>query len=137
MGVNFTDNSKEALRDKDMAIKRALIKCGMLMEANAKINLETDPRRVDTGRLRNSITYATSEYSGVGSYSDNEGNSYSDASAINSPHEEEVYVGTNVEYAEYVHEGTFRMVVPNAFLKNAIAEHIDEYQSIIEEELKD
>lgn len=136
MDVKFTDNSDEAKEEKDDAVKRALLECGMLMEANAKLNLETDPRRVDTGRLRNSITYATSEFAGKGFYSDNEFHSYSDGASIDKPKEEEVYVGTNVEYAEYVHEGTYQMA-SNAFLKNAVAEHVDEYRAIILQELSE
>ena len=45
--------------------------------------------------------------------------------------EKSVYIGSNVSYAEYVHEGSVRMA-PNRFLKNALANHVDEYRRILE-----
>lgn len=111
MPADFIDHSEETKKQKDEAVKKALVQIGLLMERNAKLHIEDEPRRVDTGRLRNSISNTT------------------DGSSV-------VVVGTNVEYAPYVHEGTYRME-PNPFLRNAILEHIDEYKSIFEDALKD
>lgn len=111
MPANFLDHSQELIKEKNEAVKKALVEIGLLMERNAKLHIEDEPRRVDTGRLRNSISNATDGYSAV-------------------------VVGTNVEYAPYVHEGTYRME-PNPFLRNAVSEHIDEYKSIFEDALKD
>lgn len=44
-------------------------------------------------------------------------------------------VGTNVEYAIYVHEGTDRMA-PNRFLKNAMEGNRVELEKIIESVLR-
>ena len=72
--------------------------------------LENAPRRVDTGRLKNSIKGEV------------EGN-------------DTVVVGTNVEYAIYVHEGT-RKMLPNRFLRNGIVNNKDEYKEVLEKCLK-
>lgn len=58
---------------------------------------------VDTGNLRNSITHEVS------------GN--------------DVYIGTNVEYAPYVELGTKRMKA-RGFLKSAASDHTGEYSQI-------
>ncbi len=68
---------------------------------------------VDTGRLRNSITHDCDSHSGQNTVS----------------------VGTNVEYAVYVEMGTRRMVA-RPYIQPSIADHLDEYQSIIEKYLK-
>lgn len=64
---------------------------------------------VDTGRLRNSITHTHDKNT--------------------------AYVGTDVEYAPYVEMGTTNTKA-QPYLKPAIADHIQEYKSTIEQELK-
>ena len=64
---------------------------------------------VDTGRLRNSITH---EVDG-----------------------QEVYIGSNVEYAPYVEMGTVKMKA-QPFLKPAATEHSRTYRAILEAEYK-
>lgn len=66
------------------------------------------PRRIDTGNLRNSISGAV----------DDQGD---DIIAV---------IGTNVEYAQYVHDGTTKMTA-NRFLKDALTHNIDEYREIV------
>ena len=83
-------------------------KLGMTMENYGALELERAPRRVDTGNLRNSVTHSVGD--------------------------NEVVVGTNVEYASYVHDGTRRMA-PNRFLRNALAEHKGDYEGIIRRSL--
>ena len=85
----------------------ALEKCGLVAEGYAK---RLCP--VDTGRLRNSITHTTRSEPGP-----------------------VAYVGTNVEYAPYVELGTKRTKA-QPYLKPAIANHVDEYKQIIQDELK-
>lgn len=95
--VKINDHSAETISKMQKEIFAAMEAIGLHMEGEAKDELENDPRRIDTGRLRNSITHET----------ENEG------SAVSS------VIGTNVEYAGYVHEGTRRMA-PNRFLTNAL-----------------
>lgn len=64
---------------------------------------------VVTGRLRNSITH------------------YVDGDSV--------YVGTNVEYAQYEEEGTSRRP-PHPYLRPAATDHMDEWAEIVEDEVK-
>lgn len=66
---------------------------------------------VDTGRLRNSISHAV------------EG--------------DDVYIGTNVEYAPYVEYGDYRHTTGKRhFLRDAAVNHGDHYKAIMEAALK-
>lgn len=105
------DNSKEVTDRKDAVILKFLEETGQHLEGESKLALEMDPRRIDTGNLRNSIAHATSG------------------------EESAVYVGTNVEYAPYVHEGTYRMA-PNRFIRNAFEMNADQLMSKLKEALK-
>lgn len=64
---------------------------------------------VDTGRLRNSISHTNDKNT--------------------------AYIGTNVDYAAYVEMGTSKQRA-QPYLEPAIANHIEEYKSIVERELK-
>lgn len=130
MKFELTDNSQEVLDAFEKQLKRGLKSVG-----ETAVGYAAENAPVLTGRLRNSITYATEEYGGKGGYSDNQGNSYSDASAKGTPEKHTVYIGTNVEYAaakEFGH-GSYG---GRHFLKNAAASHSDEYKNIIETSLK-
>ena len=109
--VNFTitDNSGVFKAAKGEEIARAMESVGLFLEGEAADELENDPRRVDTGRLKNSITHSSDETGTA--------------------------VGTNVEYGIYVHEGTRRMT-PNRFLKNAFERNLDQVKEYIINELK-
>lgn len=87
----------------DKAVALALEEIGLTAEGYAK---KACP--VDTGRLRNSITHLVSGREGS----------------------REVYIGTNVEYAPYVEEGTVHMAA-QPFLKPAAEGHAGTYRSIL------
>lgn len=126
------DNSELVKQAAEEAILRALERCGMTAERYAK---QLVP--FDTGNLRNSIAHAV------------------DAG------EQAAYVGSNSEYAVYVEHGTgvyaengggrpTPWVYQDAngdwhythgqkaqhFIKPAVADHVSDYQAIIEHELK-
>lgn len=105
--VETEDNSEEVEENLDAALLRGLEAIGMMAETYAKQDCP-----VDTGRLRNSIAHAVNE------------------------EEKVAYIGTNVEYAPYQEMGTSKGVVAKHFLKNAAANHGDEYRAIIEEAMK-
>lgn len=104
--VNITDNSDEVSAKLEEALESAGMQIGMLAEGYAKVLTP-----VDTGRLRNSITYKYEKS------------------------EHAVFIGTNTEYAPYVEEGHHRYGGKH-MLKRAASEHGDEYKAIIEESMK-
>lgn len=126
--VKFTDNSDEVLNALEDAVGRALEAIGIQAESHAKANL-TEAGRVDTGRLRNSITHQVGGNAGFSyNYSDDRGNNFSQK--VGSTHDNNsVYIGTNVEYAPYIEDGTSK-ITPTHYLKNAAANHAEEYKQI-------
>lgn len=100
------DHTDEVIEALGIAIARGLEAVG--------IEAESDAARlcpVDTGRLRNSVTHTIDE---------------EEPCAI---------IGTNVEYAEYVHNGT-RHQAAQPFLTDAVSQNADKYRRIIEASLK-
>lgn len=120
----------------------ALEYIGIQAEGYAILEIETNPRRVDTGLLRNSITYCvTGQAPHITRYhadNPNPDGSYKFGGydgVLADEDKKAVYIGTNVEYAEYVHDGTSKMQ-PNRFLKKAAEKHKDEYKQIFEAVLR-
>ena len=134
MKVDYKDNSQQILSALEKGKHNALTAIGASAETHTKENITAD-KLVDTGRLRNSITYATGDYSGIGTYSDNEGNRYGDAKARNTPKDDEVAIGTNVEYAAYTELGTEK-ITAHHYLKRAVTEHKDEYKKLTVQAIK-
>lgn len=137
MQIKVIDNTAKTKAELHAKIIQALTAIGQHIEGEAMEELNNDPRHIDTGNLRNKIT-----------------NEVNDS-------EQAVYVGTNVEYAVYVHEGTgifeahkkgrktpwvykdekgnwhvTRGMKPNRFLKNAMMRNKDQIKTYIEQELK-
>lgn len=160
MKVKFKDNAPQALREADEAIEAALLAIGLQAEGYAKNELSNTPKRIDTGLLRNSITYAyTGKEAAIKNYhatkgknryksGKNKGKRYS-ANSKNAGEvgvgfysgqapktkDPSVFVGTNVEYAIYVHDGTQRMAA-NRFLRNAIERHANTFKAIVKKHLQ-
>ena len=132
--VNFTSNVDRILRQLEKGKRNALTAIGATAETHTKENITAD-KLVDTGRLRNSITYATGDYSGIGTYTDNKKKKYSDAKARNTPKDDEVGIGTNVEYAAYTELGT-QHIAAHHYLKRAVTEHKDEYKKLTVQAIK-
>lgn len=127
--VKLVDNSAALLRATREAVYESLENIGKTMERHAK---EKCP--VDTGRLKNSISHIVVDTT--------------------------VYVGTNVEYAPYLEAGTgiyadeggrktpwsymdthgewhtTQGVRPHHFLRDAAANHPDEYRRILKSTLQ-
>lgn len=143
--VRIEDHSNEYMNEVEKALDAALEAVGIHLEGEAKEELSNDPRRIDTGLLRNSITYALDgESAKISQYSaDKESQygkkgipsgTYSGTAPKEGGSDRSVMIGTNVEYAIYVHEGYSKpdggQVAPNRFLKNAVErnrEQITEY----------
>ncbi len=130
MEIKITDNSGEILRLFEQKAAAALEAVGMQAETYAKMKAP-----YDSGRLRNSITHTVKG--------------------------DEVYIGTNMHYAIYQELGSgiyasdgkgrkspwaykdskgvwhnTRGVRPKHFLRNAAADHADDYMAIIENVMK-
>ena len=111
--VDIKDHTANVMKDVKQAALAALEEIGLEAEKHAQRFLEGDgahPKRIDTGNLRNSIVHEVAE------------------------NEDAVYIGTNVDYAPYVHYGTTRML-PNAFLRDAASNYMNEYKAIVEEHM--
>lgn len=139
------DNSEEILRRFADAKKRGLIAVGMTAEKHAKDELsrpkphangEFRPN-VDTGRLRNSVTFALSgEPANISSYSDDKGNAGTPY-AGNAPTGKHmgVFIGSNVEYAPLIENGG-RTSRAYPFLRPAASGHAEEYKHLIKESME-
>ena len=104
--VIIADNTAEVIAAMDKAIARALEAIGIQAEGDAAALCP-----VDTGRLRNSITHTIDA---------------GDNTAV---------VGTNVEYASYVHNGTSRTKA-QPFLTDAVTQNADTYRAIAKKMLE-
>ena len=119
--------------------KKALKMIGMTVESNAK-----GMAPVDTGLLRNSITYAIGgEAPSISQYAnDNGGNlhEYNGKADEDEDGEMSVTIGTGVEYAPYQelghHTRNGKWVAPQAFLRPAMEGSMDAIKKILETELK-
>ena len=135
MSITFKDNTDKVLSALEKAIENGLTAIGMTAEGHAKRKI-TDYPAVDTGRLRNSITYALSgKKAAISSYKDNDGNVYNYDGTAPKDEEKAVYIGSNVFYAPYVERGTSKMTA-RPFLNPAATDHNDEYKRIMEAALK-
>lgn len=99
--IKITDNSGKVKEELEAAVKKALTACGLTAQSYAK-NLCP----VDTGNLRNSLTYEVDE------------------------DEQAAYIGTNVEYASFVEFGTYKQKA-QPYLEPAVADHTQEYEQLI------
>lgn len=111
MSSRFVDNSDKVMAEFQKQAATALEAVGLHIEGEAKEELENPPRRVDTGNLKNSISHEVVSK------------------------ENAVYIGTNVEYGIYVHEGTVRMA-PNRFLRNAVTRNEEQVRGYLETYMK-
>lgn len=111
--MKFTQNNLKELEGAlPPAIEKALEACGLFAESEAK-TLLTEQKAVDTGNLRNSVTYAVESNGKRGTMA----------------------VGTNVEYASYVENGTYKMRA-RPYVRPSISEHEAEYREIIKQNLQ-
>ena len=118
-------NRKEVLRGSEEAVERGLAAIGMRAVTYRHRPKERGGTPVDTGRLRNSIAWATASQSGGGT----------DAPPGGGADDRTVIIGTNVEYGEIVEEGTSKRK-PAHMLRNALTDGSDEYARIMEAALK-
>ena len=130
--------NKSADKEIMEALKSGLKKVGMLAESYAKALAP-----VDTGLLRNSITFAIGgEMPKTLEYADDDGNgkgSYESTAPSDEDGKVTLYVGTNVHYAPYQELGHMTQkgdwIDPQAVLRPAVENHAEEYHRIMIAEL--
>ena len=118
-------NRKEVLRGSEEAVERGLAAIGMRAVTYTHRPKERGGTPVDTGRLRNSIAWATASQGGGGT----------DAPSGGGADDHAVIIGTNVEYGKFVEEGTSKRK-PAHMLRNALIDGSGEYARIMEASLK-
>ena len=123
MGSVVSIQIKQDLSEEVLKALEKQIELGMRSIGAEAVGHAVDGCPVDTGRLRASLTYATSENSGGG-----------DSAPQGSPEKRSVYVGTNVEYAiynEYGHK------TKKHFIKNSLTNYSGDYANIMQAALSD
>lgn len=134
--VKLIDRTKETIKATDEAVEVALEIIGGLLERYAKQNCP-----VDTGLLRNSITYCLDgKHPHVQQYGNNSGESggYDGEMPEEPKGKRAVYVGSNVEYARIVefNERAAHVSGRAHFIRDALKDHMSEYNKILTNEIK-
>ena len=111
MVITLTDNSEEVMNALKNAISRGLASIGDTGSRHAK-DIITAEGRVDTGRMRNSISFEPKEPKTF------------------------VAIGTNVEYAPYQELGTSRGIKPAYFLTRAAENYKEEYKRLLTDSIE-
>lgn len=153
--ATFKSRKGEVQEELDKKVVAALEACGLIAEGYAKTAI-TQQQAVDTGLLRNSITYAISGNApAISSYKADRPKGNRPASGeysgtADSTDKPTLYLGTNVEYAPYIELGTGKHtsggrqsafagghgMPARPYLKPALADHAAEYQKALIEYLK-
>lgn len=136
--ITITDYSDEILKQLGEAKELILESIGPTMEGFAKM-YET---AIQTGRLRNSITWATSKDAGKQFAFEYEVEENGQKVRKSTGYKlgdtgdaDAVYVGTNVEYAPKIEYGGGKGGRGKHFLEKALKNHKDTYSSIIKKYL--
>ena len=134
------DLREQLLKATEEQIALALEACGSAVERNA-----SDYCPVETGFLRNSITYALGgEKPEKTSYRadkhDKQGKikegHYDGTAPKDSIGKRSVIIGSNLPYARKMEFGGSKVKAPNGYLRIAITRHLDEYKNLITNILK-
>ena len=138
MNVNIRlENNSEIIFDAlEDATERALYAIGIKAvegSVDAITGKYSVPPAVDTGRLRASISFITPTQSGGSGMAVPEGKPKDKLSG--NADKNMVVVGSNVEYAEYVHNGTSKMAA-RPFLREGIDRTKDKMQEQVEKIFK-
>lgn len=130
--IKIEDHSKKAISQVKKQLLIGLMSCGAGAEGYAK-----DESPVDTGRLRNSITWAITNKQSQPNQNGGEDAKPDDYKKRAEPEELAVYIGTNVEYAPQQELISMRHKVGKAhFLRDGISSHIERYKKILKAALK-
>ena len=135
--IRVGNNSQLALGELEKATERVLYAIGVkAVEGSVDAisgKYDIDPA-VDTGRLRASISFITPTEKG-GSGQPKPPNAQAGDELTGTAERNTVVVGSNVEYAEYVHNGTSKMA-GRPFLREGIDKTKGEMQEQVEKIFK-
>ena len=131
--IKFDDNTIVLEKEFGEATERALYAIGVKAVEGATDAISgryTVPSAVDTGRLRASISFITPQQSGNNGEAIPPNGKASDRLS-GAGEKNTTIVGSNVEYAEYVHNGTSKMSA-RPFLR----EGIDKKKDVMKEQVE-
>ena len=123
--VKYHEDFDEAKRKMSLAVQQCLEIVGQ-----SAVTFARDLTPVDTGRLKNSMTFVTRESTGGHTYSDDHGKTYDGTLSVGAD-VGEVWFGTNVEYANYIENGTSKRGGKH-MIKRAVDDHKSYYKAIME-----
>lgn len=130
--ADFHSNKSEHDRKFDKAVEKALRLVGGQAERLAK-EIISEMGAVDTGFLRNSITFALDgEQANVSEYQDdaeNQQGEYHGEADENSDGTRSVMIGSNVYYAPYIEYGTRKMQA-RPFLATAVQSGKEQFEQL-------
>lgn len=136
--IRIKDNSQLVLEEVEKATERALYAIGIKAvegSVDAITGKYSVPPAVDTGRLRASISFVTASGEKGDSGAMSPPNAKSGDKLSGKADKNSVIVGSNVEYAEPVHNGTSKMA-GRPFLREGIDKTKDQMQEQAEKIFK-
>lgn len=140
ISVKLENNSKIVLDEMHKKMEDALYVMGVnsVEGASGAISGASGiAPAVDTGRLRASISFITPTREGVNKVSDEEAAKLKVGDTLKgSADENTVIIGSNVEYAEYVHDGTSKML-GRPFLRVGIESVLDKMERQVQNVFED
>ena len=121
--MEIVDHSPEVIEEMKRKLEAGMAALGETAAARA-----ADVAPVDTGRLKNSISWATKNQNGGRD---------ADSTPLTNPEDNSVYIGTNVEYAKYQEYGTSKGITGKHFLQYGANSTFGDYaKTFLENALK-
>ena len=140
ISVKLENNSKIVIDEMRAKMEDALYVMGVTSVAGANEAISGASGiapAIDTGRLRASISFITPTREGVNKVSAEEAAKLKVGDTLKgSADKNTVVVGSNVEYAEYVHDGTSKMV-GRPFLRVGIESVLDKMERLVQNVFED
>ena len=128
--IKIEDNSDKILAELERKLPEIMNGVGNELYKSI-YNVMTEDKVVDTGRLRGSISYSTSQKDYKNPTLANKGNDFITGNKeVNS-----VVYGSNVEYASYVNSGTSRQRA-RKFVENGTYRAVPQIKKVVETILK-
>ena len=128
--IKIEDNSDKILAELERKLPEIMNGVGNELYKSI-YNVMTEDKVVDTGRLRGSISYSTSQKDYKNPTLANKGNDF----ITGNKEANSVVYGSNVEYASYVNSGTSRQRA-RKFIENGTYRAVPQIKKVVETILK-